>query len=493
MSLNNKNVVQRLIRCQYCIVLVLLMSLVLISCGKSQSPQNQTIPQGTYSVEPIFREYYSDLGGMELLGPAISTGFTQGNLECQYTEAVLMCQDPLLTGAGRYQLYPLGLNMGIQDNPDEMGVSNGQLIIDGYILYPEFVAAYEALRGAQNSGHLISSARYNYELQRVEQYFENAGFYSKFDEPSGKVHLLPYGAAYCGEKCVFQVDADEQLEPDKKIRTPYAAILESWGGMRVFGRPLTDPYTASDGSVEQVYENVVLYSSNGQLETVGLRPLAKILGMTTTPPGPKLYDRERQVVFYNLSGETGYHVPILFDEFILAHGGMAVSGNPIADIMYYDDNKLPRQCFENYCLDLYGDAAPSLKVRLAPLGLRYLDQVKPVSNPEKYLPPTGLALNIEEKAPQVPSGEIQSIEITVFIEESHQPQANIPARLELTLPDGAEYGYDFPVTSIEGKARLDLPALVNMPGGSLINYRVCLDIQSDNPICEYDAYLIWNP
>lgn len=485
---------QKFIRILSYIALVLLMPQMLISCTGQENTQNQaTPPKGTYPVEPIFREYYSDLGGQSLLGPAISQGFTQDNLECQYTLAVLMCRDSRLTGSGRYQLYPLGLNTGIEDNPDEIGVTEEQLVIDGHILYPGFVTTYEALRGAQNTGLLISNVRYNYELQRVEQYFENTGFFIRFDEAPKNVHLLPYGAAYCEEKCTYPLEADDQLVPDKKIRTPFAAKLESWGGMRVFGRPISDPYSASDGSIEQVYENAVIYVPKNLKEPISLRPLSKILGMTSVAPGPKLYDRERQVVFYPLSNGMGYHVPILFDEFINTHGGATISGSPIADIMVYDKKTL-RQCFENYCLDLYGDAAPDLKVRLAPLGLRYLEQVRPADiPPAAYLPPKGLKIMINEKAPQVTSKGVQSIEILVVAMETQQPQADIPARLEFTLPNGAEYSYDFPATSSSGQTRLDLPSLVNMPGGSMINYRVCLDIQVDPPLCENDAYLIWNP
>jgi len=50
-------------------------------------------------------------------------------------------------------------------------------------------------------------------------------------------------------------------------------------GSQAFGKPLSEAYTAPDGSTEQVYENVVLYSAPNQSDNVHLRPLAVIRGV----------------------------------------------------------------------------------------------------------------------------------------------------------------------------------------------------------------------
>ena len=48
----------------------------------------------------------------------------------------------------------------------------------------------------------------NYAQQRIEQYFENVGFYRNFSDPAGSVHLLAYGAASCAERCAYQPAVD---------------------------------------------------------------------------------------------------------------------------------------------------------------------------------------------------------------------------------------------------------------------------------------------
>lgn len=470
--------------------LVLLVTLLLSGCGGFQVEQQAAPTVSEFQVAPVFREYYQDLGGTDTLGAPISPLFDKRRLQCQYTLNVLMCWDSYETGAGRFQLYPLGKEIGVYDTPEIFGQAPGQRVIGGYIIYPDFVSLYERLGGEQHLGRPLTVVRYNYEEQRVEQYFERAGFYQSFDDMDGKVGLLPYGAALCQQECRYARDVSIRLRSDKHIRTPFAAALQQWGGLSFSGQPLTNPYPALDGHVEQVYENAVFYVLPDQPQEVRLRPLPVWLGMATTPPGPKLYDRDRNVVFYTVSGDLGYHVPVLFDAFIAAHGGVQVSGNPIAETIAYENNT-PRQCFENYCLNLYPNAAQNFRVRPASLGLRYLQMFSPLQQAKTQAPEGGVMLNIREAAPQLPANQPQKIELQVLARSTQLPAPNLPAELKLIAPDGAEYLYDFPVTSLDGKTWLEIPPIPGLPNGSLMAYQVCVILPQDSPVCQNDAYLIW--
>ena len=96
--------------------------------------------------------------------------------------------------------------------------------------------------------------------------------------------------------------------------------------------PLTDPYVAPDGKLEQIYENVVLLRPGRYQHPLGLRPVALSLGKPVTPPGMELHGEADGVIFYRTDGILGFHVPVLFDHFIAQHGGAKISGNPLGEI-----------------------------------------------------------------------------------------------------------------------------------------------------------------
>ncbi|MBE0695362.1 MAG: hypothetical protein IH586_00400, partial [Anaerolineaceae bacterium] len=84
-------------------------------------------------VDTTFKEFYQTLGGIELLGPAISPLELRDNLQCQYTERVLLCLNPAATGAGRFRLFPLGLALNIQEDTHNSAVSSStkSRLVDG--------------------------------------------------------------------------------------------------------------------------------------------------------------------------------------------------------------------------------------------------------------------------------------------------------------------------------------------------------------------------
>ena len=106
-----------------------------------------------------------------------------------------------------------------------------------------------------------------------------------------------------------------------------------------------------------------------------LRKLPGMVGFQHMEPGLKKFDIKDNMIFYTTDGDQGlgFHVPVVFDEFIMHHGGTKVCGAPISDPTLYDGLSVPRQCFENFCLDYYRDAEADQKVKIAPLGSQYLN------------------------------------------------------------------------------------------------------------------------
>jgi hypothetical protein len=470
-------------RVYFLLCAVCLFAFSLSACTPSTGNNEVT---GTFPVDSIFREYYRDLGGQDRFGPAISQVFDRDKYECQYTVNAMLCYDPLATGSARYFLAPLGTNL-ILDGSDSV-VSSA--------IYPDFLPMYKELNTFNAVGNTLTGVIYNSEKQRVEQYFENVGFYHRFDDPHGTVSLLPYGDYFCGNDCSYSgINAADQISPQyPDILSPFGSSLDQIGGNEVFGRPLTHPYETGSGETEQVYENVIVYAPSDNLGNIHLRPLPEMLEMNSTAPGPKIYGDNENMVFYTTAGELGYHVPKIFDRFISQHGGLEISGNPIADPFRDTATNVPRQCYQNYCLDYHSEAEPEYQIRMAALGTLYLQ--KNQSNDSvisRYVYSTdNVQMQLKEQQSQVTVSEDLLVDLVVVKSEDQSPITNVETKVTLTYPDGQTDTFISSSTNPQGHATITIPAQSQLKTGDLVSYKICLNVPSEKPICVYDSFLIWN-
>jgi hypothetical protein len=470
------------------------MLLGLSACTSSGSAKN--IASGkTYDVTPELREFYNVLGDESLLGPAISEKFAYQSFECQYTASALLCLNPMVNGEGRFSLFPLGISLNLQEVPVNDPKASGPRVVNGFTIYEEFVPLFDQFSDQTYAGNPISEVHLNYAQQRIEQFFENIGFYRKFSDPPGTVKLLAYGVAGCVDKCSFKPITDSiLLNSGKSVSN--ASFLDGLGGVTdssVFGSALTQPYTAEDGLQEQVYDKVVLFSPSGGTTNIKLRPISLTLKMLTTEPGPKVYGNENGMVFYAVKGDQGYHVPIIFDEFISTHGGTRISGNPIAEVIEYQPG-IYRQCFENYCLDYLSTSPQGQQVQLADLGKQYLDQLQSSINldqPEMISPET-VSLSVSAQYQQLSSTNPQKLDLQVLNRNDGQPMNGLESELSLSLPDGSQYLADLPATQNDGRASVIIPSMGNIPNGTILHFEICLKTATSTPVCVSGSYLIWN-
>lgn len=476
------------------IIVLTFFAFGLSACSSSISTPEVSAPASNLETDPIFREFYKTLGGKETLGPVISEVLNMDNLQCQYTENALMCFNQLATSKDRYSLYPLGRSLGIQEIPANHNEQNGT-IIDGFQVYEEFVPLFEKLNGVQYAGKPLSEVRYNAIDKRIEQYFENVGFFRAFNAEIGDVHLLAYGDYGCGENCVFTPEEiSKVIVNPQNFDQPFMQNLLKIANPSAFGQPLTVPYPSADGTQEmQVYENVVLTADAGNPASVHLLNLSSFLDLPRSEPGPQLYDSSRGVVFYPVNGDLGFHVPVDFDTFIVTHGGRIFSGDPIGEIVQFTDS-VYRQCFENYCLDFDPYAPESFKVRMAPLGISYLEKFKLDSTliTQFIFSPGTVNLQVNEVYPRISSDQQQQINLSLVKTENSQPIPDIETKIQLTLPDETHLVYTIPGTSADGTASISVPALTDVSNGSVIVYNVCLNVSSEVPICSEGSFLIWN-
>jgi len=464
----------------FCTILIL----TLTACGIAANPGPTPTPYGATALASVFRDLNDKLGGVAVLGEAISAPFPHDLSTCQYTENVLLCYNPdAKVEAERVTLVPLGTQI-ITRPPATLPK-----------IFENFQGMYERMFGTLYVGRPLTGGRYNSDERRYEQYFENMGFYQRIDDPRGTVHLMAYGSYFCKSYCAFTTSHDGIVVGyNTGIEFPGVVSINRLGGIAVFGSPITKPFQAKDGATEQVLDNVAYYIPADDPSTIRLRPLALLLHIRQEAPGPQKYGRDQGMAFYPVQGALGYHVPIVFDAFIAAHGGIALAGNPTSDPFYAEVNgaKLARQCFENYCLEYDPSAPADQRVRMVPLGSQYRAQDVSDTQWAFHFSPDTTRLTVSKLHPEVTSKEEQQIQVLVTQVTDTLPIQDIDAILVVSLPDGTKVSYNVPPTGPDGKSTVTIPPVSNAANSTIVPLVVCLNVPADTPICQREAYLIWN-
>jgi len=474
-------------------ITILLVAISALSLTGCSSTTDQSASGKTYDVDASLLEFYNSLGGEALLGPAISKLFEDPAGQCQYTVNVLMCLNLTVGEGGGYSLSSVGNKLKIKEYAGEPASSDG-LVINGFVVYDEFIPLYNQFQQTTYAGNPITQVQLNYDQQRVEQYFEKVGFYRNFSDPAGTVKLLAYGAESCS-KCRYRAAGEARISYSTRSSDNQSLMsqIKSVPDIEAFGKPLSQPYTAADGSLEQVYNGVVLYKDEHGI--VRPRPLSTLLGMQTTEPGEKTYTVENGMVFYAVNGDLGYHVPLIFDKFIGDHGGVSFSGDPIAEALQYDPGVL-RQCFTNYCLDYLPDAPADKQVSVADLGAQYLQQVQTVPSVQETEapapPPPSVILQVSEENKKVSSTQSQVISVLVLNAADQQPLAGVESELTVNLPKGKVWTTAIPASGADGRSSLAVPPMKNIPNGTILIYQVCLTNLAAESACAMGSYLFWD-
>lgn len=461
--------------------LPLILSLALTACG------GKAVRGPTYTIDPSLRGYYNTLGGKDLLGPAISEVFSYNKDNCQYAVSALICIDP----DNHVFLYPLGSTLVSAQSATSETPTSTSLVVGGIPVYEEFIPMYKELSGASVIGLPLAQARLNYSRQRVEQYFENVGFYRNFSDKPGTVKLLAYGAAACSTLCNFTPAVGAAIDSSTIPETDqvFLAGLEKIGDASIFGAPLTRAFLAADGMQEQVFQNAALYTSPGS-NIIHLRPVPVIIGKPVTPAGPKLFGNKEGMVFYAVDGKQGYHVPQLFDDFIADHGGTGISGMPIAEVSEISTGTF-HQCFENYCLLYTPDAEPFQQLSLEAIGSEYLAKISPadLNGETVVISPSTVSLKVKEQFPLLQPKQVQQIEISLHSQLDDQPLAGIGGELVVTRPDGTTWSTEVPATMGNGSSSVNAPYLDHVPNASIMRFEVCLTGIIAEPVCSIGSYL----
>jgi len=463
----------------------LLIILFLNACNSSAGK----VAPGTYPVDPIFSDFYREIGGDSILGPAISPSFVSEGITYQYVVSGLMAYDPSQLALARFHFSAIAsTEWGINDLV-EPALSNPDItFVNGHQLWEEVLSFYDRY-GPEIIGLPVTGVKANDEKQRYEQYFEGLGFFRDYSAPFGQIQLMPYGSWMCGGNCQYKV-TDIGPPPPSYTRdyseTEQLFLQESERlGYNFTGTPLAPPFIAEDTNFEMVFENVAMYIDPMDGYRIKLRPLPSWLGIPTDQPTQET--EADWLSFYPISEDLGYNVPNTFVKYIDDHGGMSYIGNPITEYHYLPDGGYS-QCFTNLYLEYHPTAPQQLLIRPHELGKDYQTNgyTQVTANPSSA---EALQINVWEEFPLIPSGQKQIINIEVSQDDT--PMSGVEFSLLVNQPDGITKSYKLNPTGEGGTTSIELDP-INGPNGSEIQYEVCLQGVVTPQVCFTRSYTIWN-
>jgi len=486
------------------LILILLSNLILVSaCVTDGKEVNNS--HTDFEVDPIFREFYSHLGGIDRIGLAITGVSIKGSKTIQYTETCKLVYDANALPTQHFKLAPLGVEMELREPSVPPPNKPGYRYYEGHTIHPEFLPIYEEM-GVKIVGRPLTEARFNLVKKRYEQFFENIGFYRV--EGDSQILLMPYGLWACGDDCSPGMrQANAIIDSYHPIDPTFKKFVEEHGA-DFTGFAITDAYLTKEGDWQQIFENIVLVSSTVNYpEGAHLVPLPDKLNLIVEPPQP--YSGNPASFFFTIKENEGYEIPIYFWDYITEHGGIELFGKPIQHITSMN-HEIIRQCFTELCLLFDPFAIEGVEIRPEPLGYSYEylyhhNISNPTSTPEQVMPfvtptpaqetelqkPEGreIVLQVWEKYPILATNQIQ--EIGVLVVDWTEPLPNIMPELVVELPDQAPYSVIMPPTRKDGKSLLLLPP-INAPNSSIIDYKVCIRIEGADKFCVRKSFVIWN-
>lgn len=441
--------------------LLIAASAALLSACTSSAPADNA----PYFTAPELEAFLAAHGGERTFGTPIEAPRREASRLHQTFANAQLVYDAALPEGSRVSLVPLGNALGLA-TPPVARPADSSLYFEttGHALDPRLLSAYQAAGGMDVAGAPIAESvlRDGY----LVQYCEALGLRLQQDAADSEFGYLAYGYASLFGRTA---PPGTLLPPDLRER-PFALFLDPYGGEAVFGRALSDPYAGTDGAVEQVFANAVLYAPADSPGSVRLRPLGAALGDPEAPvTGPS-----DTVGLY--VPQSGHYVLWAFANFYRAHGAEAVLGLPLEEAK--TANGILRQRFENVILEYRPDLPPHLAVQLAPLGVDYVVVGAGPLGSAGPVPATAPAIATcsgiagVTTAPELailPNGGLQRISIQVNRPDG-SPWAGVTPIVVVHAPTGDLYPV-VPPTDDHGQTAASLN-VTGLRTGEIVNYEV---------------------
>jgi hypothetical protein len=466
-------------------LLALLLLVIPLSACSSLSASKEAEPESFFPVESIFEEFYDFLGGQPRLGAVLSPLIFEGPIQKQYFENAVLLFNPSATLSERYRLAPFGYEIGERDIAIPNPGLPDLLYVEGFIVYKGFRQIYEDMGGQRYVGRPLTGVRYLEVENRVEQYFENLGFTFDLNDSRAEVQLMDYGRQACARDCGSAVQGPTIVQNDLPYGEPFVSMVANLGE-DIVGQRIAGPYQSADGSIEVIYENILLFTQADNASQARSRPILALLGISPDPLVPQLDNPN--VIFYSIQEPLGYNIPKVFADFIAQHGGYEIFGAPISEVKALEQGR-SSQCFENTCLSYLGGGFA--RVELIAMGSEYKNRFYDQSVAQNVDENLDIQIQVWEDSSQISSSEEQVVHASLFA--GSQLLEGLRPYLTLSLPNGGESLFQFPLTDERGHTQLTIPPVTGQ-NGTLLPYEVCLEAVETGKICASESYMIWgNP
>lgn len=487
----------------YVSILVVLV-VALSACSGEMSSENAA-NQDSFSIAPVFREFYDQIGGEYILGKPISPPVQEENFIYQYTVNAVLVKATNLSNQSDVLFSPIGLDLNLPLYTMKGPIQEGSYYVHDIAIYNDFIPLFQKLGGEARVGRPLTPLRYNPQKKRYEQLFEGVGFFFNEGDPRGTVKLLAYGAWKCQDSCIYPINKDAEVILPKPIDPHFQSFIEKYGS-DFSGFALADASQTKDGRIEQVFENIALVFDPKETPQVYLVRIPPKLGIL--PQDLVNKTNEDDQVFIPLSGEKGHHVLRDFMDYLNLHGGLEVVGSPINEATMVG-NQTIWQCFETICLEKDGRIDGIYQIHPSALGLEYLylnnppgasnqgENIPQPQTPAKVpnetnaivaLPTNTIEIELIQSHAWVDSSTPQEIKATIT--QNRIPLEGLKPYLVILRPDGEPIRFPMPPTDVNGVSTGKIPA-ISAPNGTLINYKVCIQLNDLPEQCASGVYPIW--
>ena len=290
-------------------------------------------------------------------------------------------------------------------------------------------------------------------------------------------------------------------ETQHAVRGEFLEFFDTYGGLRIFGYPKTEPFL-QDGFVVQYFQNA-RFESHPE-NPAPYRVQLGLLGVDLKYERPRVAPPTISSRLRHYFPETGHTVTFAFLDFFKANGGIDVFGYPISEI--HHENGRMVQYFQRMKLEWHSDDR-STPVHVGNLGELYIEVYRDRIPPEALAGVANAQIQdlIPEITPTPPSGGLRasmSLRFSVLDQQKKQmasvlvnsddgqPRPNAQVQIQLIGPAGEPLGTSEVIfTDAQGFARIPL-AVVGGRNGDKVFVRATVTFETLQTVVE-DVFLLW--
>lgn len=192
-----------------------------------------------------------------------------------------------------------------------------------------------------------------------------------------------------------------------RVSGRFLTYFETYGGLEIFGYPISRPFISRDGILVQYFQKARIewHPDNPDPYKVQLGLLGEELGYRKPKSGPVRSVSLRRVYFE----ETDHAVAYMFLDYFRDHGGIDVFGYPITD-MYLEDRRVV-QYFQRLKL-IWNVGARGPKMTVGDLGELYVEKY------QDRIPPHALEPYTTSLTPHEEEELLRDLQVIIDLRET---------------------------------------------------------------------------